>query len=271
MYRTVDSATWDDPWFSELEPMDKLIFLHAITNRRQNASGAFEVTARAIAFETGIMQQEVELRLRKLAPKLEWWPEYQIMWVRNFYRRQHANSNKDNFAKGARAAIASFPPDVIEIIVHEYPELGEGIEGAGEGIPNPSPSHTHPIGIKKQLKETVKETVNETVDGGADAPATRGSKLPKDFTVTPDMKLWAIQKAPLVEVEHETEQFCLHHRSKGSVFKDWPAAWYKWMGKSQQYAEERQGRSNATNNSSRRKSAAEAGADLIGRILSGQA
>lgn len=64
----------------------------------------------------------------------------------------------------------------------------------------------------------------------------RATQLPDTFTVTPDMRAWATEKTPSVDVDTETEQFKDHHQAKGSKFMDWRKAWQTWMRKSQQWA-----------------------------------
>ena len=49
MKRMIDTGTWDDPWFAELDPDAKLLFLYLLTNRRSTAAGVFEITARAMS------------------------------------------------------------------------------------------------------------------------------------------------------------------------------------------------------------------------------
>ena len=59
-------------------------------------------------------------------------------------------------------------------------------------------------------------------------PATR---IPDNFTVTPEMKDWATQKVPGLNIEWATEGFIDYWRSatKNAVKKDWPATWRGWM------------------------------------------
>lgn len=57
----------------------------------------------------------------------------------------------------------------------------------------------------------------------------RARQLPDDFTVTQGMRAWAAKELPHLDVDAETLQFCDHHRARGSVMKDWVAAWRTWM------------------------------------------
>ncbi len=161
MYRTIDCATWDDPWFAELSPNGKLLFLFFITNRRTSAAGCFEITRRAMMFETGIRGDALDVALEEISSRVTWWPELQVVFVRNFYKHQRANSNKDNFRKSALKSLSDFPETVQETVWDAYPELRDGEVSHREPSTIPSPTHGD--------KETVTET--ETEQKGANAPA----------------------------------------------------------------------------------------------------
>lgn len=73
---------------------------------------------------------------------------------------------------------------------------------------------------------------------GAEAPPqrSRAVALPASFGVTEAMKAWAREKAPGVDLAHETDKFRNFHQSKGSTFKDWQAAWRTWITKAVEYS-----------------------------------
>jgi len=135
MKRLVDCGTWDDPWFADLEPAGKLVFLYLLTNRRSTAAGAFEITARAMAFETGLTDDRIRDVLASFGDRVVWWPEHQIIWVRNFYKHQYAN---ENFRKSARGFVEDLPFEVQRAIGTQYPDL------VPERIPEPVPTHDKP-------------------------------------------------------------------------------------------------------------------------------
>lgn len=80
-----------------------------------------------------------------------------------------------------------------------------------------------PAGGDKVSPQTVKEP--STNRGGG----PRATRLPQDFVVSPAMRAWAERIQPPVDVDGATEQFCDHHRAKGSTFADWVAAWRTWV------------------------------------------
>lgn len=69
----------------------------------------------------------------------------------------------------------------------------------------------------------------------ADPPASgrkRGTRLPDDFAITPEMVTWARERVPKVDGRHETEKFINHWRGetgKSATKLDWAAAWRNWM------------------------------------------
>lgn len=53
--------------------------------------------------------------------------------------------------------------------------------------------------------------------------------IPDDFAITDEMRAWADEKAPGVDIDVETERFLDRNRREGSTYADWPAAWRYWM------------------------------------------
>lgn len=121
MYRLVDCDTWADSWFEGLAPTGKLFFLYLLTNPRSTSCGAFEVTPRKMAFETGLDQADVERYLQEWSPRVQWWPDLNIVWIKNFFRRQ-GNQNDKTRINAARI-VAGLPIPVQREIGKEYPEL----------------------------------------------------------------------------------------------------------------------------------------------------
>jgi hypothetical protein len=120
VYRSIDTAVWDDPWFADLEPDAKLFFLYLITNDRTNASGAYEVTVRQMAFETGLDAYRIDTLLTAFDTRIEWYPEHHIIWVRNFYRH---NCHSPKMTVNAQRHVARLPAQLRQNIGALYPDL----------------------------------------------------------------------------------------------------------------------------------------------------
>lgn len=99
--------------------------------------------------------------------------------------------------------------------------LGEGNGSSGGDSPIP------PIPISPSLP----------------APSARdrktGTRLPDDFTVTPEMVMWFREHCPNVDGKWETEKFCDYWRAKAGKDGrklDWVLTWKNWMRTAQDRA-----------------------------------
>lgn len=80
--------------------------------------------------------------------------------------------------------------------------------------PPPLPSHT-------EQKKTP-----------SSSPRKRGTRIPEDFVVTPELVAWARDRVPHVDGRHETEKFINHWSSKSgrdAIKLDWVKTWKNWM------------------------------------------
>lgn len=70
--------------------------------------------------------------------------------------------------------------------------------------------------------------------------AKRATQAPKEFPIAEDLKTWAKEQGLKAStLEKETEKFLDYHRAKGSTFKDWNAAWRKWMRNVKEWAKDK--------------------------------
>jgi len=86
--RGFDSGFWTDPFVRKLCPNGKLLFSYLWTNDHCNQAGVYQIDLETIAFETKLSGDALPELLRGLSPKVEWFPELDIIWVKNFVRRQ---------------------------------------------------------------------------------------------------------------------------------------------------------------------------------------
>lgn len=86
--RSFDDGFWGDKFVQDQERDGKILFAYLFTNRRCNPAGLYEITLKTIAFETGIDLDALPALLDGLQPKVEWYREHGLVWVKNFVRRQ---------------------------------------------------------------------------------------------------------------------------------------------------------------------------------------
>ena len=74
----------------------------------------------------------------------------------------------------------------------------------------------------------------------------RATPAPESFAITEELRSW-VQSNDLcdVDLKAETEKFLDHHRSKGSSFKDWTAAWRNWIRRAEEWGRSNRGNSPA--------------------------
>lgn len=101
---------------------------------------------------------------------------------------------------------------------------------------------------QKTFKERHKSNGSVTPDNANNATQThtqtkrkegrknRASPPPENFEVTNELRQWGHSLA-LTDafLDSETPKFLDYHRSKGSVFKDWNAAWRTWIRKAKEW------------------------------------
>lgn len=238
MYRTVRTDIWQDPWFIELQPTAKCLFIYLFTNPRQTSCGAMAVSLSQMAFETKIPARKIEQEIAAFGEKVRWFPDLNYIVVRNFYKHQRANSS-ENFTKAARREVAALPMAVKGWVIGVYSELNDGSVLPKDThplpIPNPSPS----LGDKETVTVTVTETVNPL------PPSDEGEKpKPKSIrsikTPVPDNlvevippEVWSAigeeQHLTDDQLRYETVKMIDHYRGKSERRADWIASWRSWM------------------------------------------
>lgn len=88
----------------------------------------------------------------------------------------------------------------------------------GDGSPEvpvtPSQSQSHPDPTPKGVE-----------------PRNRGSRIPEPFIVTRDMRSWAAERTPGVDVDSSTEKFVNYWRAKtrDATKRDWELTWHNWL------------------------------------------
>lgn len=242
MYRQIDTGTWDDPWFAEINPDAKLLFLYMLTNRRSTAAGVFEITLRAMSFETGMDTKRVTAALESISTRVRWWPEHQTIWVRNFLRHQ---APSPNLFKSAWNEMLPQPEKIRDEVGVTYPlltddnpppETKEEIQALMEGYAKGS--QRVPDGSRKTSLDKSSTSLEETsrLEGDADAPTPpkpRASRLPDDFAVTDDMREWARSEGATDRlIDFETDKFRDYWPTvpgQKGVKLDWGKTWKNWI------------------------------------------
>ena len=110
--RVVSTKFWDDDYVVDLEPIEKLVFLHLLTNPRTQISGVYRLKPRHISFDTGIHDPE---QLQQILDKFE--QDGKIKrhgdWIA--LRRWIHNQNVNPSMKlGIKSQLQNAPPELVD-------------------------------------------------------------------------------------------------------------------------------------------------------------
>jgi len=87
------TETWDsDEWFQELPRDQRYLFIYLWTNNHCNQAALYHITLTTIAFEAKFSKEELPDLLNSLSPKVIWYPTENLIWVKNFIKRQSKSS-----------------------------------------------------------------------------------------------------------------------------------------------------------------------------------
>ncbi len=86
--RGFSTSYWTDPFILKLPQEAKLLYAYLWTNIHCNQAGLYEIAPETIAFETALPPEDVPRLIRMLEPKVAWYPDENLIWVKNFLRHQ---------------------------------------------------------------------------------------------------------------------------------------------------------------------------------------
>lgn len=136
--RIINTKFWSDGFISELNPLDRYLFLYFLTNERTTLCGIYEIPLRLMSAETGLEVDMIQKMLKRLTGKIYYYDNYIILI--NFIKHQSLKSN--DLKTGIRrefnekplkirqfAVSKGYPIELIGIDKEEYPDT----------LPTPSP------------------------------------------------------------------------------------------------------------------------------------
>jgi DnaD/phage-associated family protein len=117
--RGFSTELWNDTFVRKLPKDAKLLFVYLWTNPHCNQAGLYEIDPETIAFETKLAEVDIPSLLELLEPKVKWYPETNLVWVKNFIKRQ-AKSPKFLIAVAKCLNLISNNGAVQELIEYNY-------------------------------------------------------------------------------------------------------------------------------------------------------
>jgi hypothetical protein len=107
VYRQIHTRIWQDAWFLDLLPEEKLLFVYTFSNEHSTLCGLYELPLKTMAFETGLRTDAITLTLHRFgeAGKVLYAPPY--IWVPNL--RKYNENGSPKVAAMIQAQLADIP------------------------------------------------------------------------------------------------------------------------------------------------------------------
>lgn len=110
--RMISTRIWDDDYFSNIDPIEKLLFLYFLTNSATNIAGIYEIPLKRVANETGIDKEMLIKVLSRFSRDEKIFYENGWVCLKNFVK--HQNKKSPLVQIGIKNELALVPKDILE-------------------------------------------------------------------------------------------------------------------------------------------------------------
>lgn len=268
-------SIWEDPDFLALSPTAQRMFMFLISQPDLAHDGVIPLRERRWSKKAAglsIAQITDDLAELSTARFIVVDDDTEELLIRSFIRRDKVyrqpnvlRAAGDHVVTVSSAVIRSVVAGELTRIQAEAEDIPEGskavIEGMRTAIGNPSPNpsgNPSPKGsglrpgergvvtaVGSASPNPVPQNSPDPVPRDAASPRPRenapkrGTRIPDDFEVTPEMVAWHRENTPEVDGAYETSKFLdyWHAKSGRDATKlDWPGTWRNWMRKASERA-----------------------------------
>lgn len=114
--RVVNTRFWIDDYISNLDPIEKLMFLYLLTNPMTDICGIYEVPLKIIAVETGVDKEMVIKILGRFERDGKVFYENGWVGIKNFQKHQSLNPT---VVRGIQYGLEKAPKSLVNRLEHE--------------------------------------------------------------------------------------------------------------------------------------------------------
>lgn len=118
--RMINTRFWDDDYTSNLDPIEKLMFLYFLSNTSTNICGIYEIPLKKVAMDTGIDKEMVNKIVDRFTRDGKIF--YHNGWVclKNFIKNQ--NQRSPQVLTGIQREMEEVPQEIMDIFIgYGYP------------------------------------------------------------------------------------------------------------------------------------------------------
>ncbi len=123
-HRNIETKIWDDSWFSDLDPIEKLLFIYLFTNNRATLCGIYELPVKIMSTETGIEKD----MLIKIISRFE--EKGKVIYFKGFIALKNSEkyqSESPSIKIGIQKEKALIPKDILAEIDRVWGGCREGV------------------------------------------------------------------------------------------------------------------------------------------------
>ncbi len=171
-YRRWFTAADEDKWLNSLSHGPRALFKALVTSSRAETCGtvraSIDIVSRMVGYDKNVFIPKVIARaliksqIKKLYPKVMWWPEDEVLWVYNFTRYQGKGSK---FMAGAINRATDMPEHIRTVILKRLRALSDTVP---DTLSDTS-SDTHARASRLSGYQANKESVSVLKVGDKDA------------------------------------------------------------------------------------------------------
>lgn len=151
--RMINTRFWIDDYISNLDPIEKLLFLYCLTNPYTDISGVYEIPIKHIALETGLDKEMVLKILDRFSADDKIFYSKGWVAVKNFGKHQLDNPK---VKKGIEIGLKSAPKELVDRLCIDYDRLSHSNSNSNLN------SNTNVFSIKNVNNNLLKEMYNYT-------------------------------------------------------------------------------------------------------------
>lgn len=240
-YRKIEVRTWSDEKFRSLSPMQpsgQALWFFLLTGPHTGpVPGLFRAGPAAMAEELGWPVEAFREAFREVSDKgmAEADFDARLVWLPNAIR--HNKPESPNVVRSWRAEIDMLPEcnlkkRAIEAIREYLAELGTPYLSAFCDIFEPSPKASSKPSGKPSAKAMPNQEQEQEQEQRERRASPLGSRLPPDWSLPDEWRVWAEHERPDVDVPLEAAKFRdFWHAKPGKDGRkaDWQATWRNWI------------------------------------------
>jgi hypothetical protein len=151
--RMINTRFWIDDYVSNLDPVEKLLFLYFLTNPYTDICGIYEVPLKHVAFETGLDKDMVIKIIERFSKDGKIFYENGWVAIKNFAKHQ---LNNPKVKIGIENGLKQAPPSLIDRLSIDYHALSHLNLNS-----NLNPNSNLKIATKSQVEPPKKEEKEE--------------------------------------------------------------------------------------------------------------